>query len=148
MASPARDRSAWAEQTLLALSEAGYRSGGSRRQVVELLAGEGCAVTAMEIDRRLDRVGRASIYRALEQLEELNLIRRVDLGGDSAGYERVDPGGDHHHHLLCERCGAVAPFSDKRLEGAIESISRASEFEVSAHEVVLRGQCPRCAAEP
>ncbi len=83
-------------------------------RVVELIAGEDCAVTAIEIDRRLERVGRASVYRALEQLEELDLIRRVDLGGDSAGYERVDPGGDHHHHLLCERCGAVAPFSDER----------------------------------
>ena len=115
--------------------------------MVELLAGEGCAVTALEIDRRLERVGRASVYRALEQLEELNLVQRVELGTDSAGYERIDPGGDHHHHLLCERCGAVAPFSDQRLEGAIESISRAAEFEVFAHEVVLRGECPDCAAQ-
>jgi Fur family ferric uptake transcriptional regulator len=114
---------------------------------VELLAGESCAVNALEIDRRLEGVGRASVYRSLEQLEELGLIRRVDLGTDSAGFERVDPAGRHHHHLLCERCGAVAPFTDERLEGAIESISRASEFEVSAHEVVLRGECPECAAD-
>jgi Fur family ferric uptake transcriptional regulator len=114
--------------------------------VVELLAAESCAVTALEIDRRLARVGRASVYRALEQLEELGLVQRVDLGTDSAGYERVDPGGRHHHHLLCERCGAVTPFTDERLEGAIESIGRASRFEVSAHEVVLRGECPECAA--
>ncbi len=115
--------------------------------MVDLLAGEGCAVTALEIDRRLERVGRASVYRALEQLEELRLVQRVDLGTESAGYERVDPGGGHHHHLLCERCGTVAPFTDEGLEGAIESISRASDFEVSAHEVVLRGECRECASE-
>jgi Fur family transcriptional regulator, ferric uptake regulator len=116
--------------------------------VVELLAGESCALTALEIDRRLERVGRASVYRALEQLEALGLVQRVDLGTDSSGFERVDPGGHHHHHLVCERCGAVAPFSDERLEGAIESVSSDSEFAVTAHEVVLRGQCPECVAHP
>ncbi|MGZ8667334.1 MAG: Fur family transcriptional regulator, partial [Solirubrobacterales bacterium] len=112
----------WGEHALRSLSEAGYRSGGSRRRVVELLASESCALTALEIDRRLERVGRASVYRALEQLEALNLVQRVDLGADSAGFERVDPGGHHHHHLVCETCGTVAPFIDERLEGAIESI--------------------------
>jgi Fur family ferric uptake transcriptional regulator len=116
--------------------------------VVELLAGETCALTALEIDRRLERVGRASVYRALEQLEALGLVQRVDLGSDSAGFERVEEGGHHHHHLVCERCGAVAPFSDDRLEGAIESISRDSGFAVTAHDVVLRGECPECAARP
>ena len=145
-ASRAGDRLGWAEHALRSLSEAGYRSGGARRRVVELLAGQSCALTALEMDRRLERVGRASVYRALEQLEELGLVQRVDLGADSAGFERVDPGGRHHHHLLCEGCGAVAPFSDERLEGAIESISRASKFEVTGHEVVLRGECPACAS--
>lgn len=137
----------WTEHAQRTLREAGYRSGGARRRVIQLLGGERCAVTALEIDRRLDGVGRATVYRALDQLEELHLIQRVDLGADSAGYERVDPGGHHHHHLLCERCGAVAPFSDERLEGAIESVSRASGFEVSAHEVLLRGECRDCVAE-
>ena len=82
---------AWAEQAMRRLGEAGYRSGGSRRQVVELLGGESCAVTALEIDRRLDEVGRASVYRTLEQLEQLHLVQRVEIGGDAAGYERVDP---------------------------------------------------------
>jgi Fur family transcriptional regulator, ferric uptake regulator len=112
--------------------------------VVELLAGEDCAVTALEIDRRLDGVSRASVYRALDQLEHLHLIQRVDLGAESAGYERLEPGGRHHHHILCERCGAVEPFTDQQLEGAIESVSRACEFDVFGHEVVLRGRCPDC----
>ena len=127
------------------LEEAGYRSGAARREVVELLAAEACAVTALEIDRRLDSVGRASVYRTLDQLERLHLVHRVEIGGDAAGYERVDP-SQHHHHLVCEECGRLSPFADPLLERAIEAVSRAAEFEVSAHDVVLRGRCPDCKA--
>lgn len=125
------------------LDEAGYRSGAARREVIELLAGEPCALTALEIDRRLDSVGRASVYRTLDQLDRLNLVQRVEIGGDSAGYERVDP-ELHHHHLVCDECGRLTPFADRSLEQAIEAVSRAAEFEVAAHDVVLRGRCPDC----
>ena len=134
----------WKEHALGALSGAGYRSGGARRKVVELLARQTCALTPLEMDRRLRGVGRASVYRALEQLEELRLVQRVDLGGEAAGFERRDPGGEHHHHMVCERCGSVAPFTDPRLERAIDHVSRDSAFEVSGHEVVLRGTCDSC----
>ena len=133
----------WAELAIERLSDAGYRSGGSRRRVVELLGGESCAVTALEIDRRLESVGRASVYRTLEQLEQLHLVQRVEIGGDAAGYERVDP-DVHHHHLVCEECGQLAPFASDELERAIEAISRRSDFAVAAHDVILRGTCPRC----
>ncbi|HET9163529.1 MAG TPA: Fur family transcriptional regulator [Solirubrobacterales bacterium] len=133
----------WAETAVHRLDEAGYRSGAARREVIELLAAEPCAVTALEIDSRLDSVGRASVYRTLDQLEQLRLVQRVEIGGDAAGYERVD-GGEHHHHLVCEQCGRLAPFSDRSLERAIEAVSRAADFEVAAHDVVLRGRCPDC----
>lgn len=125
------------------LEEAGYRSGAARREVVELLADEPCAVTALEIDRRLESVGRASVYRTLDQLERLHLVQRVEIGGDAAGYERVDP-EQHHHHLVCEECGRLSPFADPSLERAIEAVSRTAEFEIAAHDVVLRGRCPDC----
>jgi Fur family ferric uptake transcriptional regulator len=125
------------------LDEAGYRSGAARRDVIELLAAEPCAVTALEIDRRLDSVGRASVYRTLDQLDRLHLVQRVEIGGDAAGYERVDP-EKHHHHLVCEECGRLSPFADRSLERAIEAVSRKADFEVAAHDVVLRGRCPDC----
>jgi len=125
------------------LDEAGFRSGGSRRQVVELLGSEPCALTALEIDRRLDSVGRATVYRTLEQLEGLRLVHRVDIGADAAGYERVDP-DEHHHHLVCQDCGRLAPFASDELEAAIEAVGRRSDFAVAAHDVVLRGTCAAC----
>ena len=138
--------SPWTKRALSALSTAGFRSGGGRRQVVELLAQEDCALTALEIDRRLSGVGRATVYRALEQLENLGLIQRVDVRGDAAGFERVDPSGHHHHHIVCEQCGRVVAFEDEGLEQAIHALAGRPDFEVSSHEVTLRGECATCAS--
>ena len=137
----------WSKRAATALSEAGFRSGGGRRQVVDLLATQGCALTALEIDRRLPGVGRATVYRALEQLEGLGLIQRVDLGGDAAGYERLDPSGHHHHHIVCEQCGRVVAFEDEGLEEAIVALAKRPDFNVSSHEVTLRGECASCERE-
>ncbi len=135
----------WAERAAKKLDDVGYRRGKARRQVIELLAEEACALTALEMDRRLP-AGRASIYRTLEQLEELHLVQRIDIGGDASGYERLDTSG-HHHHLICEECGSVEPFADQGLEKAIDAVSRASDFAVQAHDVILRGTCPSCARQ-
>lgn len=135
----------WSAHATRSLDEAGHRSGRARRQVVELLAGADCALTALEIDRRIESVGRASVYRTLEQLEQLRLIQRVDIGGDAAGYERVDA-ADHHHHLVCQDCGQLAPFTSDKLEDAIEAVGRRSGFALASHDVVLRGTCPECGA--
>ncbi|MFM8520190.1 MAG: Fur family transcriptional regulator [Solirubrobacterales bacterium] len=136
----------WAEFALGRLDTAGYRRGGSRRQVIDYLATRDCAVTAPEIDERLEGVGRASVYRTLEQLEELELVQRVDLGGDSTAFERVDPAGHHHHHLVCTRCGRVLPFEDEALEEAIHELPSKEGFTIEGHEVTLRGTCRRCGA--
>ncbi|MGN6256223.1 MAG: Fur family transcriptional regulator [Solirubrobacterales bacterium] len=133
----------WAERAKRRLNEAGFRTGAARQKVIELLGGESCALTALEIDRRLPNVGRASVYRTLEQLEQLELVHRVDVGGEVVAFERNDPGG-HHHHMVCIRCGRLVPFSDPQLERAIEALGERADFEVTAHDVLLRGICPRC----
>lgn len=138
----------WADHALGVLRRAGYHRGGARRAVVELLDGERCALTAREIDDTLRRegrgVGRASVYRALEQLAELKLVQRLEVGQGVARYEPVRPSGDHHHHLVCDDCGRVTPFADSSLEEAIRRLSRRVPFAVDEHDVVLRGSCPAC----
>jgi Fur family ferric uptake transcriptional regulator len=137
----------WGQRALSALSEAGFRSSGRRRHVIDLLDHQDCAVTALEIDRKLPEVGRATVYRALEQLEGLGLIQKVDLGGDAAGYERTDPRGHHHHHIVCQNCGKVIAFEDASLERAIADLGKRPDFNVASHEVTLRGECADCAKD-
>jgi Fur family ferric uptake transcriptional regulator len=142
--------SAWSEHALAMLDEAGYRRGGARTAVVEALARHGCAVTALELEEELRRrrvqVGRASVYRALELLEELRLVQRFEAARGVASYERVDPSGHHHHHAICRRCGRMEPFEDPGLERAIGQVAEQVPFEIAEHDVVLRGLCERCAS--
>jgi Fur family ferric uptake transcriptional regulator len=140
--------SAWAEHALTRLQEAGHRRGGARIAVVEALAAHDCAVTALDLDDELrarsPRVARASVYRALEQLEQLDLVRRIEVSRGVAGYERVDPTGHHHHHAICRDCGRMVPFEDRSLEQAIGRLCDSMDFDVTEHDVVLRGVCQRC----
>lgn len=142
---PGRD---WTAHSLRTLGEAGYRSSGPRTAVVEALARRRCSVSAAEIADELRRrdagVGLASIYRALELLDRLKLARRIDVGEGVTRYEPAYPSGEHHHHLVCERCGEVAAFEDAELEHAIQRLSGRMEYAVGGHEVVLRGRCPDC----
>jgi Fur family ferric uptake transcriptional regulator len=139
----------WAEHAFATLSEAGLRRGGARTAVVEALAGHECAVTALDLDDELRSrqppVGRASVYRALEQLEQLGLVQRIEVCRGTAGYERIDPAGHHHHHAICRDCGRMVPFEDPSLERAIGQVSEKMSFDVTQHDVVLRGICERCA---
>jgi Fur family ferric uptake transcriptional regulator len=139
----------WEERALEALSGAGYRSGGARAAVVDLLAGQHCCLSAQEISERLrgdgTEVGIASIYRALDALHGLGLLQRTALGDGKALYEPVTPDGAHHHHIVCDRCGKVTPFHDDALESAIERVGARHRHRLDAHDVVIRGDCAACA---
>jgi Fur family transcriptional regulator, ferric uptake regulator len=148
MMAVATDR-AWAEHALEVLHGAGYRRGGARTAVVEALARHDCAVTALELDDELRQrkagVGRASIYRSLEQLEELGVLKRLEVSRGMASYERVVKSGHHHHHAICRSCGRLEAFEDPGLERAIARVAGRVSVDVAEHEVVLRGLCERCA---
>jgi Fur family transcriptional regulator, ferric uptake regulator len=133
------------------LRKAGHHRGAARDELIELLARQDCALSAIEIEaalRRGDRdcrpVGRASVYRVLELLHDHDLINRLDVGDGVARYELVDPAGEHHHHLLCDRCGQLVPFHDRGLERSIDQLSDRLGFNTKDHEVILRGDCPEC----
>jgi Fur family transcriptional regulator, ferric uptake regulator len=140
-------RTEWAEHATAELRRAGHRSGGARAAVIDLVAAQDCCLTAQEVfdGLRIDGrvVGIASVYRALDLLARLGLVRRVDMG-TASGYEPALPGGHHHHHLVCDRCGKVSSFEDQGLEDAIDRLSRRLKHSVAEHDVVLRGACPDC----
>ena len=138
----------WSAHALAKLADAGYRRGGARTAVVEMLGRQSCAVSARDIDDALRAegrtIGRASVYRTLETLADLKLVQRLDLGGDEKRYEPHGPAGEHHHHLVCDQCGNVEPFVDPELERALEKLAKRSTYAVAEHDVVLHGACGEC----
>src|ERR1700712_3739333 len=130
----------WSQHAVEQLSGAGYRRGGARQAVIELLDEQPCALSALDIEDRLReregrRVGRASIYRVVDELVNLDLLTRVEVGA---------AGPEHHHHLVCDGCGRLEPFQDDALERAIHGLASRVAFDVSDHDVTLHGSCESC----
>jgi Fur family transcriptional regulator, ferric uptake regulator len=138
----------WSEVAETRLAEAGFRRGGGRAAVVGLLDAQSCALSAYEIEAKLREggrgVARATVYRVLDQLEGLGLVTKIDVGQGIARYEPNRPGGDHHHHMVCARCGEVIPFADDELEATIDRVAERVTFDVAEHEIVLHGACADC----
>jgi len=139
----------WAIRAQQVLAENGHHSGQARRALLQLLDSQRCALSAIELEDALRSskrpVARASIYRILDELERLRLVQKVQVGQEMARYEPVRDGEGHHHHLVCENCGTVTPFTDQGIEEAIRKLSRRVPMRVAEHEIVLRGDCQVCA---
>ena len=138
----------WSEHVHAVLSQAGLKRGGARERVIELLATKPCALSAVEIEDELRSsgrpTGRASVYRVLDLLVEHGLAERLDVGDGQARFERSQPDGEHHHHLVCDRCGRLVAFDDPGLERAIDRLSDRLGVRIDSHDVLLRGACQRC----
>lgn len=138
----------WEAAARAALKKGGHRAGGARGAVVSSLGRQDCCLSAHEISQELHQsgsdVGIASIYRALELLHGMGLVQRVEFGEGSARYEPVIPGGEHHHHAVCEKCGRVTPFEDEGLERQLERLAGRLKHSMRGHDLIIRGECPRC----
>ncbi len=139
---------AWPELALERLRAGSGRSGGARRVVVDFVSRQDCCLSVQEIHERVRaegaRVGIASVYRAVEGLVDAGLVQRIDLGDGVARFERADPRGEHHHHLVCDDCGKVEAFEDAELEADLMRVAGARGYVVAAHDVVVRGACEDC----
>jgi Fur family ferric uptake transcriptional regulator len=138
----------WYDHAHEVLQVAGLNRGGARDRVIDVLAEQPCAVTAVEVEEALRATGRptgrATIYRVLDLLVDHGLAERVATGGAQTRFERVNPSGNHHHHLVCDQCGRLVAFDDPGLERAIDRLSDRLGVRVESHEVLLRGACDKC----
>lgn len=91
--------------------------------------------------RRRLRVSRATVFRTLESLAKLGVVRRVSHFGSGVRY---DGHTEHHHHLVCVRCDRVVDFSDQRLDAVPVPDTRRFGFRVFDLQVELRGICSQC----
>ncbi len=141
----------WRTHAQHTLRDAGLRAGGGRAAVIDVLAGEGCVLTAQDILERVTARGGpganlATVYRALDTLHALRLVHRLDAGDGTARYERALPGGDHHHHVLFPG-GEIRPFQDDDLEAAIHALADRLGVELTGHDIVLHAAAPAATAE-
>lgn len=89
-------------------------------------------------------MGRATVYRNLELMVRLGLVRKTRLGHDRYLYEHVHP-GQEHDHLVCTDCGQVVEFVSPGISALQGEICRAHGFVPTRHTLEIFGLCNACA---
>ena len=122
-----------------------------RLAVAEAIFCSGEHLSAEEIAGRVAKrggpVGTATVYRTLELLVGSGLVKEHEFG---EGFKRYEPGssgaggGQPHEHCICSSCGAVAEFSNDRLERMIALLAEEVEFRPHHHRLEIYGLCRRC----
>jgi len=135
------------EDAMAILRRHGLRASAARRVVVEgLFAAEGpisAEALADGLPGRVPRSDLASVYRNLEVLEQLGVVRHVHLGHGAGLYTLAGPAREY---LVCESCHIVTAVAPATLSGVREAIREASGYQAGFAHFPIVGLCPRCAA--
>ncbi len=138
------------------LREGGFRLTGPREAILQILSKVPAHPSAEEIfflvKQLYPQVGLATVYRTLALLVNMGLIHKLDFGEGKARYELVQgpAAKEHHHHLLCIRCGKVidcGEFGEKEREflNKVEApLSEKYNFQITNHSIQFYGICKEC----
>jgi Fe2+ or Zn2+ uptake regulation protein len=129
------------------LKAAGKPVTPQRKLVVDILSQARGHLDASEIyqrGRRRDaRLSLATVYRTLNVLKEIGVVRELHLDDEHHHYELDRP--DKHSHLVCLGCGRVIEVDSAAFAEAAQAAGEAYGFAVSSTQVELTGYCAACA---
>jgi Fur family ferric uptake transcriptional regulator len=120
----------------------GLRISTARRLVLEALYEAPGPVSAEMLADRLPALDVASVYRNLDVLEELGLVRHVHLGHGPGLYSLVVPGDVEF--VTCERCGAFEAVPPARLDAVRELIEEELGYRSRFTHFPIVGVCAGC----
>ncbi|WP_238147629.1 MULTISPECIES: Fur family transcriptional regulator [Micrococcaceae] len=127
-----------------------FRNTRQRRTVVEALDTLEEFHSAQDFHRivsdRGGRVSLATVYRILQSLEDTGEVDVVQSDDGQALYRKC-LADDHHHHLLCRRCGAAEDIEADVVEQWAEQVGSRFGFTEIAHTIELTGLCAQCTRE-
>ena len=128
------------------LRERGLRASAARRLVLETLFAAGAPLSAERVAEgvigRVPRSDLASVYRNLERLQEVGLVRHMHLGHGPGLYALA---GAAQEYLVCESCDAMLAVDPPQLDGVRAAIHETFGYEASFGHFPIVGLCPDCA---
>jgi Fur family ferric uptake transcriptional regulator len=128
------------------LKEHGYKLTPQRRAVIRTIASTPDHLTPAALYERVRQehpnLGLVTIYRTLELLSRLELVCELHAGGSCHSYTISNP--EHHHHLICSRCGGVTDFTGYDLTELEQRLRRETGFEIEGHLLEFTGACRKC----
>lgn len=133
-------------EVLERLQDLGLRVTGPRRLIVRSVLSQHGPFSAEELLSQLHQstsaLGRATVFRTLDLLVKIGVLDRVHH--PSGLHRYVLAGVDHHHHVVCSQCGAVADFNGCNVEELIATAVSQTGFQINGHWLELFGICANC----
>ena len=106
-------------------------------------------VSAQELHEKLSREGRgiglATVYRTLQAMAEEGILDTMQEGTETL--YRYCETEEHHHHLMCRRCGKTVEIALEGAEDWVRSIATANGFSDVDHTLELIVVCSDCAGQ-
>jgi Fur family ferric uptake transcriptional regulator len=122
------------------LRERGLRMTAQREQVLAAVRHLGHA-TPEQLAEALPAVDLTTVYRTLELLEELGLVKHTHLGHGAPAYR---PAEDDHIHVICHSCGAVVDADPGLIDSLAERLSADNGFVLDRSHFTVFGRCREC----
>jgi Fur family ferric uptake transcriptional regulator len=127
------------------LKRAGYKLTPARRTVIEVLEIETEHPSHQQIldegQKIYPKLSRATVYRTMELLVELRLVRPLYLNDPTQRFVSALGG---HHHLVCSNCGQIFEFDHCTVNRLAFELSEKYEFQIFSHLLEFYGLCERC----
>lgn len=130
------------------LREHGYKITQARRAVIQALVAAEKPLAINDLHQAAQThaadLGLVTVYRTLEVLEALGLVRPVHLMENCHGYAVASPG--HTHHVICRACNNVVEIEGCDLTPFLERIAAETGYQITGHWLEIEGLCPACQA--
>jgi len=129
---------------------AGYRLTVPREAILDVLSKTQRHLSAEDIYLAVHKgypaVGLTTVYRTLELLAQMGMVFKFDFGDGRARYElSIGPKGTrHHHHLVCQQCGAIIDVDESTLARLQDVLLARYDFRASLRHVAIFGLCSNC----
>jgi len=127
------------------LRDRGYRLTPQRELILEAVNTLGHATpdeVLAEVRRHSSAVNASTIYRTLEVLEELGLVRHAHLSDRAPTYHSVT--GHEHFHLVCRNCRRVVSVEPTVAAPLLDRLSADFGFEADVGHLTIFGRCTTC----
>ena len=129
------------------LREAGHKLTNARLTVLNVLENNDGHLTSAEVLDQVDKIdssiGRASVFRTLDLLTSLSIIRPTYMNSSMTPTYVLMPDG-HHHHIVCTNCNRIIEFENCGLGAIAAELEERLHVKLTGHLLEFYGLCDKC----
>ena len=137
-------------QRIQKIKACGYKLTEARKIVLHVLCENHSHLTSAEISQQVKemnpKIGRASIFRALDLFTELSIIRPTYYEAQSPHYIVLAADG-HHAHFICNQCEQVIEIEECQINSMLGELSTLHNLTMTGHVLEVYGLCEKCSRE-